>query len=71
MWYPNFLNALSCAVPTLRMSVNRAKGTISEILCTGAFLYALYSFLLLSSKFWTGGRVGGAVQLCYLTALVR
>ncbi len=34
------------------------------ILCTGAFLYAPYSFLLISNKFWMegGGRFGGAVR---------
>jgi hypothetical protein len=37
------------------------------ILCTGAFLYALYSFLLISG--WGGGRVGGSSAVCYLTAL--
>jgi hypothetical protein len=39
------------------------------ILCTGAFLYALYSFLLISIKFWMGGRVGvrSAVMLLYRT----
>ncbi len=26
------------------------------------FLYASYSFLLFSNKFWMGGRVGGAVR---------
>ncbi len=31
-------------------------------LITGAFLYAPYSFLLISNKFWIGGR-------CYFTAL--
>jgi hypothetical protein len=37
-----------------------------RFVCTGAFLYAPYSFLLISNKFWMGGRVGGAVRLCYL-----
>ncbi len=46
-------------------------GQLYVDLCTGAFLYAPYSFLLISNKFWMGGRVGGAVLLCYLTALVR
>jgi hypothetical protein len=29
-----------------------------NILCTGAFLYAPYSLLLISNKLWMGGRVG-------------
>jgi hypothetical protein len=40
-------------------------------LCTVAFFYAPYSFLLISNKFWLGGGWGGAVRLCCLTALVR
>jgi hypothetical protein len=28
-------------------------------ICTGEFLYAHYSFLLISNKFWMGGSVGG------------
>ncbi len=38
-----------------------------EFLRTGAFLYTPCSFLLISSKFWMGGGVGGAVRYCYLT----
>ncbi len=34
-------------------------------------LYAPHSFLLISSKSWMVGRTGGALQLCYLTALVQ
>jgi hypothetical protein len=30
-------------------------------LCTGAFLYGPYSFLMISNSFWMGGRVGGLV----------
>jgi hypothetical protein len=40
------------------------------LLGTGAFLYAPYSFLLISNKYWMGGRWGGgAVRLCCLTAM--
>jgi hypothetical protein len=40
-----------------------------RFLCTGAFLYAPYSFLLISNIFWMGEGCGGAVRLCYLTTL--
>ncbi len=33
---------------------------IFSILCTGASLYAFYSLLLISNKFWMGGGVSGA-----------
>jgi hypothetical protein len=40
-----------------------------SVLSTGTFLYISYSFLLISYKFWIGGRVGGssAVMLLYRT----
>jgi hypothetical protein len=33
-----------------------------QVLCTGAFLYATYSFLLISNKIWMGG--GGWGEQC-------
>ncbi len=33
---------------------------------SGAFLYAPYSFLLISNKFWIGGRVGGSSAVMLL-----
>ncbi len=43
------------------------------MLCTGAFLYAPYSFLLIYNKFWIWGRVGGssAVMLLNRTSAVK
>ncbi len=42
-------------------------------LCTGAFLYAPYRFLLISFQFWGGGSavmlLNRLVRQCYLTAL--
>ncbi len=38
--------------------------TNNSYLCTGAFLYAPYSFLLISYKFWMGG---GGGQCGYVT----
>jgi hypothetical protein len=35
-----------------------------KFLCSGAFLYAPYSFLLISNKFWMGG---GGEQCGYVT----
>ncbi len=32
---------------------------VYQSLCARAFLYAPYSFLLISNKFWMGRRVGG------------
>ncbi len=46
-------------------------GVFNLFYAPGAFPFAPYSFLLISSKFWMGGRLRGAVRLCYLTALVR
>ncbi len=40
-------------------SLQITKENVSQFLCTGAFLYAPYSLLLISNKFWMGrGRVG-------------
>jgi hypothetical protein len=38
-----------------------AKNSQHYILCTGASLYAPYSLLLISNKFWMGGGGGGRV----------
>ncbi len=40
--------------------------TVKYSLCTGAFLYAPNRFLLISSKFWMGGRVGGSSNITAL-----
>ncbi len=40
-----------------------------NLLCTGAFLYAPYSFLLISNKFWMvagGGEAGGSSAVLLL-----